>query len=121
MIADRWHWGYEEIQRLPVVAALHFAMRAERSRWQQLDDMREAVAFLHMAPKDQAALIQRINFMLGGPALVDRWENRLTERQRAGVAEAEAQLEATRRKLAEKNVRLATATGKPPIESLFKK
>lgn len=96
ILAAEFHWSEKQILKLEAAAAFHYAMRAERLRWQRFNDMREAASYPHLSEdRDRKAIIERVNVKLAGPGVVVPYEETLTDEMKRAMAEADRERDAT--------------------------
>jgi hypothetical protein len=115
-----WGWSRDEILATPAGAAFHFAMIAQRTRYQRLDDTRQATAFTKYDKRSQQTILSRINLMVSGPGKVVPWESHLTEREREGVKKANEELDSTYEALRKAGL-LVSVDGTRPLTSMLKR
>ena len=96
ILAAEFHWSEKQILKLEAAAAFHYAMRAEKNRWQRFNDMREAASYPHLSDnRDRKAVIERVNIKLAGPGVVVPYEATLSEETKLAMAEADRERDAT--------------------------
>ena len=83
--------------KLEAAAAFHYAMRAERSRWQRFSDLREAASYPHLSEnRDRKAVVDRVNAKLSGPGVFVSYESTLSDAVKEAMAEADRERDSLR-------------------------
>jgi hypothetical protein len=113
-IASEFHWSQKQILRLELGAALHYAMKAKRYRWERFEDTRLAAGFVHLAVEaDRAALLEQVGRMLSGPGIPVTWKEQLSAETRRQMDECERERDAAYAALQKAGV-LCSAAGRAP-------
>ncbi len=113
-IASEFHWSQKEILRLELGAALHYAMKAKRYRWERFEDMRLSTGFPHLAVEsDRAAILDQVGRMLSGPGIAVTWKEQLSEETRRQMEECDRERDAAYEMLRNAGI-LCSATGQAP-------
>ena len=120
LIATEYKWPRTEILGTPIGAAFHFAMRCKRARYERLDDMRLAATFSKFDERTQSQIVGKISLMCSGPGKVVHWSDLLTDKEKKGVAESDAELERTYEALRVAGL-LRTAEGGTPLSAMLKR
>jgi hypothetical protein len=101
-IAEGFGWSDERTLGTEAAAVFHYAMRAEKARWQRFDDIRVATSFIQLAEQnDRRAILQTVNEKLAGPGVPISVESTLAPEVRERLDECNRERDAAYDKLRE--------------------